>query len=82
MAMGLPVIAPRKPTIEVAITHEKEGLLFETGNYRSMATMIIQCLSKPGFANELGENAKQKVFKQYTWERHTEHILRVSSYII
>lgn len=82
MAMGLPVIAPRKPTIEVAITHEKEGLLFDTGNYRSMATMIIQCLSKPGFANELGENAKQKVFKQYSWERHAEHILRVSSYII
>ena len=82
MAMGLPVIAPRKPTIEVAITHEKEGLLFETGNFSSMASMIMQCLSKPGFANELGVNAKQKVFKQDTWEKHAKHILLVSSHII
>lgn len=79
MAMGLPVVAPKKPAIEVAITHQKEGLLFEAGNSSSMAQMLRESLSEPEFANKLGENARQKVFKNYTWEKHAERILQIFS---
>ena len=80
MAMGLPVIAPRKPAIEVAITDQKEGLLFEAGNYSSLAQSLLECLSQTEFARKLGENARQRVFNNFIWERHAEHILHASNH--
>ncbi len=75
MAMGLPVIAPRKPAIEVAITHKKEGLLFEPGNYNSLAQFLQISLSEGEFAVKLGDKARQRVLNNFTWEQHAEQIL-------
>jgi len=77
MAVGLPVIAPRKPAIEVAITHKKEGLLFEPGDYNSLAHLLLQSLSQTEFAGKLGEKARQRVLNNFTWEQHAEHILHL-----
>lgn len=75
MAMGVPIIAPKKPAIEVVITNKKNGLLFDLGNSSSLTQALLQCLSKPEFANKLGENARQKVFNNFTWEKNSERIL-------
>ena len=75
MAIGLPVIAPKKPAVEVVITHKKEGLLFEPGNYFSLSQALLQCLADPKFANKLGKSARRKVFNNFTWEKHAERIL-------
>ena len=81
MSMGLPVVGPKKPTIEVAITHKKDGMLFETGKYLSLAQSLLQCLSEPQVANELGENARQKIWDNFTWEKHAVHILHIADSI-
>lgn len=79
MAIGLPVIAPRKPAIEVAITHGKEGLLFESGKSFSLAQMLLQCISKPEMSCQLGKKARQRVLNNFTWEQHAEQILHLIS---
>ena len=77
MAMGLVVLAPQKPAIEVAITHKENGMLFEPGNCSSLAQSLLQCLSEPQVVNELGGNAREKVRENYTWEKHAVHILHL-----
>ncbi len=77
MSMGLPVVAPKKPAIEIAIIHEQDGILFEPGNCSSLALSLLKCLSAPNIANVLGENAKQKIFDHFTWEKHAACILRI-----
>lgn len=79
MAMGLPVVAPRKPAIEVAITHGRDGLLFEPGNYNCLAQKLLTTLTRPEYANKLGENARLKIMRHFTWESHAEHILHILS---
>lgn len=79
MALGLPVVAPKKPAIKVAITNKREGLLFEPGDYSSLAQALLECFLEPNVANKLGENARQKVFNNFTWERHAGHILQLLS---
>ncbi|RJQ24532.1 glycosyltransferase WbuB [Candidatus Parcubacteria bacterium] len=76
MAMGLPVVAPKKPAIETAITHKVDGILFEPKNVQSLAYALLQCLSKDELAKKLGQNALQRVLNNFTWEKHAEHILQ------
>ena len=77
MAMGLPVVAPEKPAIKAVISHGRDGLLFEPGNYLSLSEMLLQCLSNVEFSKQLGLNGQKKIFQNYTWEKHATHILRL-----
>lgn len=75
MAMAKIVVAPRKPAIESVISHSEDGLLFEPGDPVSLSQMLIQGLSDTKITNNLGQNARDKILKEYTWEIHAKEIL-------
>lgn len=76
MAMELPVVAPKKPAIEIAITHNRSGLLFEPGNAGSLANMLEECFINPKMIKSLGYNAHKEIAEKFTWEKNSERILQ------
>lgn len=78
MAMALPVIAPKKPTIEAVITNGIEGVLFEPGNSTSLTQALLKCISDSELSKKIGMNGQQKVRENFTWEKHAELIARMA----
>ncbi len=77
MALAKPVIAPRMPAIQVAIDDGKDGVLFEQGNLEDMKAALIQVLTDPERALELGIRARDKIMSRFTWEKHAENIINI-----
>jgi rhamnosyl/mannosyltransferase len=50
------------------IEHGKTGWTVENGNISAFADGIIKLLDEPGFAEELGRNARDAVLANYTWD--------------
>ena len=77
MAMGLPVVAPRKPAIETVITDGVEGILFEPGDCPSLTRALLQCIANPELSKKMGGAGRKKVHEGYTWEKHSERIVHM-----
>ncbi|MGV8056433.1 MAG: glycosyltransferase family 4 protein [Smithellaceae bacterium] len=75
MAMAKPVVAPRKPAIEIVITDGKEGVLFEPGDCASFLCALSCVLSNPDRARAMGMAGKEKVREQFLWEQHASRLL-------
>ena len=75
MAAGRAIIAPRRPAIEAVISDGVEGLMFKPGDPQSFGSAIIKIIENDVLAAKLGENAKKRVFRDYTWEQHSKVIL-------
>lgn len=75
LGMGLTVIAPNKPAIQVAVKHEVNGLLFDPGDSKSLGLMVKKALQDRTLTNKLKENARLTVKKSFTWEKHAKRIL-------
>ena len=76
MAMGKPVVAPRMPAIEAVISHEKDGFLFEPGECISLKKYLSIVLLNSDLSQKIGSKAKGKIFSSFTWENHTNNILK------
>ncbi len=75
MAAGKAVVAPRRPAIEAVISDGVEGLMFKPGDPQSFGSAVIRIIENDVLAAKLGENAKKRVFRDYTWEQHSKVIL-------
>ncbi|RLE44956.1 glycosyltransferase family 1 protein, partial [Candidatus Woesearchaeota archaeon] len=75
MAAGKAIIAPRRPAIEAVISDGVESLMFKPGDPQSFGSAIIKIIENDVLAAKLGENAKKRVFRDYTWEQHSKVIL-------
>lgn len=53
-AAGRPVIASNLPGISIVITHDVNGLLFETGNVDDLAGQLCRAIADPGLIARLG----------------------------
>ena len=67
MAMGKAVIASKLPALEEIIEDGKTGLLYEPENVDSLCNAISACLKEDGLAENLGNNAKEWVMNNRTW---------------
>jgi glycosyltransferase involved in cell wall biosynthesis len=66
---GKPVIGARAGGIPGVVSHGVDGLLVEYGDVDSLAKAMRSLWQQPALRRELGERGRQKVARQYTWER-------------
>ena len=71
-----PVIGGNIPAVAEVISDGKDGLLVEQ-EPETIATAIIDLLSNPQKASEMGEAGYQKVYQHYTWPKLAEKTMEV-----
>jgi glycosyltransferase involved in cell wall biosynthesis len=69
MATGKPVVASAVQGIPEVVKHDFSGLLVNPGNIREIEQTIIRLMKDKKFADYLGENARQTIIKDYSWEK-------------
>lgn len=67
-AVGIPAIGSRIYGVEDAIMDGQTGLLFEAGSSDELRSCMTRVISDHSLLMRLGENAKKRVFEQFTSE--------------
>lgn len=73
MAAGKPVVASALPGVKRIITHGYDGLLFEPGDYRTMAEQILELHRSEELRDTLSKNAEVSV-TEFSWDKIHEKI--------
>jgi glycosyltransferase involved in cell wall biosynthesis len=68
MSMRKPVVATSVGGIQEIITNGVEGLLVEPRNSSQLADAVINLLSDSSLRRKLGNKARERVEKEFTWE--------------
>jgi glycosyltransferase involved in cell wall biosynthesis len=69
MAVGLPVVAPALPRLQRLVEHGREGLLYDPDQPRGLDGAIV-ALADPGVRRRMGEAARARVVKDFSWAAH------------
>jgi len=69
MAVGVPVIAADIPAVNHLVRHEETGLLFEAENSDDIVETVNYALKNPEIQEEMINNARKMVEKEYTLQR-------------
>lgn len=72
MALGKPVIGCRGEGIEDFVEHNVNGILVKPKNVESIVEALDFLLSSPKKSESIGENARNHIVKNYTWEKNAE----------
>jgi len=75
MAMGKAIVASDLEQLGEILENKKNALLVKPGDINDLEKIILQLATNPKLIKELGENARQEVVKNYTWEEHVRKIL-------
>jgi glycosyltransferase involved in cell wall biosynthesis len=76
-ATGLPIIAGNIGAMAQLITHEKDGLLVESGSAEGFQAAVRRIISSPEFAAKLRRNARASYQALYTPEINLRMLLQV-----
>jgi glycosyltransferase involved in cell wall biosynthesis len=71
MACGTPVVAVREGGVQEAVIHEHTGLTVER-DPAQFAEAIQSLLSQPELARQYGQNGREQVLQNWTWDRAVE----------
>jgi glycosyltransferase involved in cell wall biosynthesis len=66
MATGVACVAARADGVEELIEHGVDGLLFEPGDARALATEVVRLLGDPDLRRRLGARAREKVVRMFS----------------
>lgn len=77
MAAGLPVVATRHAGIPEAVGDGVTGLLVDEGDWRSMATAIVELAADPGRRHRLGAAGHAVARDRFSWQRERRDLRRV-----
>lgn len=66
---GKPVIGCRTGPVASVISEGQDGLLVPHGDAEELSKAIMLLLTDESLRRKLGQNGRQKVLRQYTWER-------------
>jgi glycosyltransferase involved in cell wall biosynthesis len=80
MASGLPCVFTTGCNFPEAATANAAHVV--KINADAIATALLQCLSNPQQAKEMGDRAREFIFQNYTWERAAERLIQVYTAII
>jgi glycosyltransferase involved in cell wall biosynthesis len=72
MASKKPIIASNVDGIPFVVTHEQNGLLFESENVGQLAAMMRRLMSDPSYAQRLGDNGFERVHRELSEQRYLE----------
>jgi len=77
MASGCAVVASRVGGLAELIEDGVDGLLVEPGNPAQIADAVCKLLGDPDLRRRLGERARQKVLKDFSWRAQARKIINV-----
>jgi len=77
MAAGKSVVASAVQGISEIVKPDFSGLLVNPGNIHEIEHAIVRLLKDRKFANYLGENARQTIMKDYSWEKIARKTMEV-----
>lgn len=69
MAMGRPVVLSRVGGAAEMVTPGVEGYLYTSGHPEELAVAVDQTLADDAKRKAIGENARQRVEQQFSWDR-------------
>jgi glycosyltransferase involved in cell wall biosynthesis len=70
MAAGLPVVTADIHPLNQTIRDGVEGALFREGDIASLAAALARLLDHPTLAEQLGQQARERVVAHYSWAHH------------
>jgi glycosyltransferase involved in cell wall biosynthesis len=82
MLVGTPCIASYVGGVPSMVTHGKDGLLFPSGDFYSLAGEIAKIIRDPSLAKSLSENAKITAHKRHDPQRIAATMMNIYSEII
>jgi glycosyltransferase involved in cell wall biosynthesis len=74
LAMGLPIIASRLPSMTSILKEKENALFFEPENSKDLAKKIIKLLNDNKLRKVMSKNNVTKA-KEYSWDKRAENIL-------
>ena len=77
MAAGKPIVASAVQGIPEVVKPDFSGLLVKPRNIYEIEHAIVRLLKDREFANYLGENARQAIIEDYSWEKIARRTLEV-----
>lgn len=63
MRAKLPVVLPDEPTVAQEVRHERDGLLYESGNAKELANAIVRLVDDAAFRHHMGQAAYAHVLQ-------------------
>jgi glycosyltransferase involved in cell wall biosynthesis len=82
MVLGMPVIATYTGGTGSLLEDKKEGILIQDGDAYSMAGAVLEVVSNPGYAAELGKNARIRARERHNPDTITNDLISIYSKII
>jgi glycosyltransferase involved in cell wall biosynthesis len=82
MAMAKPVVAPKYPEVEAAITPGETGYLFEPGDLASLVGALVEAGETGKGLVRLGLTARMAVVERHTWQHRCRAIIAGVSAIL
>lgn len=76
LAAGLPVVGEAVGQLREYIRHNETGILVEPHDTENFSRRMIQLLQDEPLRARLGENAKQRMEREYSWEKLAEQVER------
>ncbi len=75
--MGRAVIAPDTPPVREVMTDEEEGLIVPSGSIEALQAALTRLCSNRLLREQLGGRFRERVLREYTWERVAERTLAI-----
>lgn len=75
MASGVPILAPRYPAIEEAMSDRGEGRLFDVNDTAGMTQCALELIRDPEECRRMGRSARQRAERERSWRRNGLEIL-------
>jgi len=80
MALGRAIVAPDQPNIREILSHERNALLFEPGDFASLAKAIARLTADARLRRELGDTARRDLIaRDHTWSGNARRIIAAAS---
>ncbi len=81
-ASGLPLLVSRLQGLAETVEEEKTGLLFEPGDYCSLADHIERLLNDKGLRDRYGLAARERVIHSYSRQQHINNLVEIVERVI
>jgi glycosyltransferase involved in cell wall biosynthesis len=82
MLLGIPVIATCSGGTSSLLIDKKEGILIQDGDPYSMAGAILELVTNPNYAAELGQNARKRALNRHDPDSIVKNIINIYSKLL
>lgn len=82
LASGVPVLSTNVGGVKDIVTDGKSGKLFNLEQIEEMSKALVQLLSEPEYAHEMGDFGRKVVLKNYTYTRLVEDMTALYSQLL